>query len=558
MLVRLSIRTKISIVISILLLSMAIMGIFALMQIRAIDQAVSDISQKALPSVQAVGEVRADSIVYRSIVRALLLADDAATRDIQIGAIQRYNDKLDQSRMVYETMIETNEERESYLKFTKFWQGYVEDVAKIVDLSRKGLMDEARQLNKRLSIGLQADEALLKNASINRKFAIKAGDDATATARAAMRVVIGCIAISALIGGVVAILLIRDLSRGISSITEVMRALGQGELETIVPHRGEKTEIGHMADALEVFKIALVQKRVSEESAKTQSREKIERGDRINQITRDFQLSMGEIAKVISLTSSQVEAAATAMNNTSELSIGLVSTVGEASEEASTNVRSVASAADQLETSVSEIGRQVHESGRIASRAVQQVAHTNERVGALTAAATRIDDVVDLINNIAGQTNLLALNATIEAARAGAAGRGFAVVANEVKALAEQTAKATGEISQQIASIQTATRESVMAIEDIGGTIGQMSQIASVIASAVEQQGAATTEISRNIKGAADGTDRVNFSIAEVHRGANKTAEAAVEVLVAARQLLSEGDSLRNVVSGFAASVREA
>jgi methyl-accepting chemotaxis protein len=221
-------------------------------------------------------------------------------------------------------------------------------------------------------------------------------------------------------------------------------------------------------------------------------------------------------------------------------------------------VQSVASATEEMSSSVNEISRQVQNSARIASEAVEQAQMTNNRVSELSKAASRIGDVVELINKIAGQTNLLALNATIEAARAGPAGRGFAVVASEVKALAEQTAKATGEISQQVSDIQIATRESVIAIKAIGSTIGRMSEIASTIASAVEVQGATTQEISRNVQQAAHGTLQVSSSIVDVQRGASETGVASSQVFSAAQSLSSESYRLKADVATFLNSVRMA
>jgi methyl-accepting chemotaxis protein len=211
-----------------------------------------------------------------------------------------------------------------------------------------------------------------------------------------------------------------------------------------------------------------------------------------------------------------------------------------------------------MASSVNEISRQVQESAAIAGQAVDQARKTNDRVSELASAASRIGDVVELINNIAGQTNLLALNATIEAARAGEAGRGFAVVASEVKALAEQTARATGEISTQISGIQAATQESVGAIKEIGDTIGRMSEISSTIASAVEEQGAATQEISRNVQQAAQGTMQVSSNITDVQRGASETGSASSQVLSAARSLSSDSTRLKNEVGKFLSSVRAA
>jgi methyl-accepting chemotaxis protein len=232
--------------------------------------------------------------------------------------------------------------------------------------------------------------------------------------------------------------------------------------------------------------------------------------------------------------------------------------VAAASEEATTNVQSVASATEELSTSITEISRRVQQSARMASGAVGQARTTTDRVSELSKAATRIGDVVELINTIAGQTNLLALNATIEAARAGEAGRGFAVVASEVKALAEQTAKATGEIGQQISGIQSATQESVNAIKEISGTIEKLSEISSTIASAVEEQGAATQEISRNVQQAAHGTQRVSSNITDVRRDASETGSASSQVLSAAKALSGDSNRLRLEVGKFLNSVRAA
>jgi methyl-accepting chemotaxis protein len=272
----------------------------------------------------------------------------------------------------------------------------------------------------------------------------------------------------------------------------------------------------------------------------------------------DFESAVGEIVETVSSASTQLEASARTLQVSAGRSQELATAVAAASEEASANVQSVASATEEMSSSVNEISRQVHESSRVANEAVDQAQRTNDRVGELSKAAARIGDVVELINTIAGQTNLLALNATIEAARAGEAGRGFAVVASEVKALAQQTAKATDEIGQQISGIQTATHESVGAIKEIGDTIGRMSEISSTIAAAVEEQGAATQEISRNIQQAAQGTQEMASNITDVQRGASETGSASSQVLSAAQSLSGESNRLKLEVGKFLTSVRAA
>lgn len=342
-------------------------------------------------------------------------------------------------------------------------------------------------------------------------------------------------------------------------MTTTMKELASGKLEVVVPGIDRSDEIGEMAEAVEIFKTnAIEQRRLEAEQAEQEGRVEAQRKADMVRLADNFQEAVGEIIHTVSSASTELEASAATLTTTASRSQELATIVAGASEEASSNVQSVASATEEMSSSVNEISRQVQESARIARQAVDQAGATNDRVGELANAATRIGDVVELINKIAGQTNLLALNATIEAARAGDAGRGFAVVASEVKALAEQTAKATGEIGQQIAGIQAATRESVSAINEIGQTIGRMSEIASTIASAVEQQGAATQEISRNVQQAAQGTQHVSMNIGDVQRGAVETGSASAQVLSSAQTLAQDSDRLRTEVANFLHSVRTA
>jgi methyl-accepting chemotaxis protein len=352
----------------------------------------------------------------------------------------------------------------------------------------------------------------------------------------------------------------RSVSKPLSAMRAAMIDLATGNFAVVLPGLGRADEIGEIAQAVETFKVN-AEKKARDEVEANIKRDQVAAQQRkadMIKLADAFESAVGEIIETVSSASTELEASATTLTSTAERAQELATLVAAASEEASTNVQSVASATEEMSSSVNEISRQVQESARMAGEAVDQARATNDRVGELSKAAARIGDVVELINTIAGQTNLLALNATIEAARAGESGRGFAVVASEVKALAEQTAKATGEIGQQISGIQAATQDSVNAIKEISGTIEKLSEISSTIAAAVEEQGAATQEISRNVQQAAQGTQQVSANISDVQRGASETGSASSQVLSAAKSLSGDSNRLKLEVGKFLDSVRAA
>jgi methyl-accepting chemotaxis protein len=432
----------------------------------------------------------------------------------------------------------------------------------------KSIMNRYVQVNQQIAMLVQ-DKALpmaremgdladkIVAVAIHEAEEVSAHAASTAAAVERFGLGVGAFVVLVLIGSAVFGML--SIAKPIRKIAEVLLELGSGNKQVNVPYVGRGDEIGEAANAANIFKENLIRiEKMEAEQKEAEVRAAAQRKADMHRLADTFQAAVGDIIDTVSSASTELEAAAGTLTRTAERTQELSGTVAAASEEASANVQSVASATEEMTSSVNEISRQVQESSKIAGDAVKQAQETDARINELSQAAGRIGDVVKLITAIAEQTNLLALNATIEAARAGEAGRGFAVVASEVKQLASQTAKATEEISAQIAGMQTATQDSVAAIKTIGGTIGRISEIASTIAAAVEEQGAATQEIARNVGEAAKGTAMVASNITDVNRGAGETGSASSQVLSSAQSLSSESNHLKLEVDKFLSTVRAA
>lgn len=410
----------------------------------------------------------------------------------------------------------------------------------------KASFDALRRIAEEIR-GVEAE--LLKSRSAEQEGAIAASGRATWIGMAA----------AALLSALLGFLLTRGLSVPIAGITTVMRKLAANDKSVMVPFRERGDEIGEMAAAVQVFKDnAIEMDRLQAEQETLKANAEAERRAAMLKLADAFEARVKGVVETVASAATEMQATASAMAGTAEETSRQAMVVASASEQASANVQTVASATEELSSSIQEIARQVSNSTGIASQAVTETKRTSDTMTALVAAAQQIGDIIKLINEIAGQTNLLALNATIEAARAGDAGKGFAVVASEVKALATQTARATDEIQVKVSEIQAATGGAKSAVEGVEKTIARLNEIAGNIAAAIEQQGAATREISSNVQQAAHGTYEVNNNISGVSQAAAEAGSAATQVLGAAKGLSKEAETLRHEVESFISTVRAA
>ena len=370
--------------------------------------------------------------------------------------------------------------------------------------------------------------------------------------------ILACVGTAMVLALGAAVLAGRAIANPVRQLTQTMTTLAEHDLSIVISGTARQDELGGMARAVEVFKEnAIKADRLAAEQA-AENAAKLRRTQQIDALTKAFEDKVGALVGMLSQAATEMEATAGSMSTTADQTNQRSTAVAAASEQTSVNVQTVATATEQLSASIQEISQQVAQSARIAAKGVADAKNTDATVQTLAAGAQKIGEVVTLIQDIASRTNLLALNATIEAARAGDAGKGFAVVASEVKALANQTGKATEEIGGQIAQIQEATQQTVTAIGAIVATISEINAIATTIASAVEQQSSATHEISRNVQQAAQGTQEVSSNIAGVKQAATDTGAAASEVLGAAQQLSRQSEELTSEVKHFITGVQAA
>jgi methyl-accepting chemotaxis protein len=435
-------------------------------------------------------------------------------------------------------------------------------LAKMIGTKATGVSNSAPEM---LAMMAETNLAAKQYSEVSEKFSqferdmletLIASTDGEISRSLCLSLSIGLFAI--MLGGAAAWIIGRSIAVPIRQLTESMNALAQGDLATPILRVSTRDEVADMAKALQVFKDNAIgaEKLVAEQQAEQVAR--LERAKAIDLLTGGFDRDATELLQSVSGAATELEATAQTMSANALQTNKQADKVSAVTEETSNSVATVASAAEELSTSIQEIGRQVEQSSRVAGNACAEAGRTNETVRKLAEGASRIGEVVQLINSIASQTNLLALNATIEAARAGDAGKGFAVVAGEVKNLANQTGRATEEISSQIAAVQEATQEAVLAINAIVSRIDEINQISGAVAAAVEQQSAATSEIARNIQQASSGTRVVSENIQGVSTTAAETGDAAQQVLSAAQGLAQQSEGIKELVGAFLTRVRAA
>ncbi|CAM3309600.1 methyl-accepting chemotaxis protein [Asticcacaulis taihuensis] len=560
MLKNFTIRFRVIAAISLLLLTTIGTGVFSWLSLDTVNAQSNAVATNWLPATQAIGSLSEDFERYR-LLQGVALLRSGEDREKTLAKARNTLEEIEQDLKAYDPTITPGKEE----GLAKAMHAALADYIAVSAKFESSLAANNTEMAMAIYIGDMQPivDRVRATVTADREFQVEMGNAAAtgsmrkgAEAKTFIMVAIG---LAVLLGGAIGGLMITGISNPVRKMTDAMRTLANGVTTAKIPNIGERNEIGDMASAVEVFKDNMIRNLALEEETR-QAREdaEIQRRKTMYELADQFESAVGGIVEMVSSAATEMQATASQLTSSAQESAAQATSVSAAAEEAGTNVTSVASSAEELGASVSEIGRQVEHSSVMAREAVREADSTAAIVQELSEAADRINGIVDMIAGIASQTNLLALNATIESARAGEAGKGFAVVAAEVKQLAQQTGKATSEISQHIGSIQSTTKRAVEAIENITGTIRDINDSSSTIAAAVEQQGAATSEIVQAVNQASLGTQEVTSNITGVARMAEETGAGAAQVLSASGELALQAENLRTQINNFLAHIRAA
>jgi methyl-accepting chemotaxis protein len=531
-----------------------LLGICGYVEMGRLQYNVQDMGTNWLPSVRTLS--RMEYILARTrtgLLGPILQAKTTDELDAGIKSMAGYNTTYDQLATHYATsLISSPEERRLYDTVAAQVADYRVMVDSVIDNLRKGDRDQADKQALQARDKFNATvEAMEKVIDFNDAGAADAMSKAGQTYISAMILFVVAVLIALAVGVISYVMVVRTICRPIGDIQGTMGRLADDDLSVDVPGCDRKDEIGGMARAVEVFKRNGLERRQMLEREQAEIAQREERARRRDAATASFNREVAGIMQTVTSAANELDATSTSLSSTAEEGARQAQAVAAGAEEAAANVQTVAAATEELSASIREISQQMVEARTVAAIANDESRRANERIQGLVDSAQKIGEVVRLIQDIASQTNLLALNATIEAARAGDAGKGFAVVANEVKTLASQTAKATEEITGQVQAVQSSTQEAVQAIAEIGNTISRIHEISATIAAAVEEQGAATNEISRNVSLASAGTSEVTSNIAYVNEIARETGTSATQVSATSSELSVQSTHLKKVIDDF-------